>query len=156
MASTTDERSGLPFPPPLIYLASLLAGIALDKLLPPLPLVGGWGAVPGWVCLLGGALIMPFVLLRFRRARTPFVPLKASSALITGGPYRLSRHPSYSALTLLYLGLGFLLHNCWILLLTVPTVLAMDRWVMRREEAQLEMMFGERYRSYQARVRRWM
>ncbi len=99
---------------------------------------------------------MPPVLRRFRRAGTTFDVRKAASVLITDGPYRFSRNPSYVSLTLLYLGIGFLLNNGWILLLVVPVLLVMNLWVVRKEERHLETKFGEDYLRYKAAVRRWL
>ena len=96
------------------------------------------------------------VLRRFRRAGTPFDVRKTASVLITDGPYRFSRNPSYVSLTLLYLGIGTLLNNGWILILVAPVFLVMDLWVVRREERQLETKFGEDYLRYKAAVRRWL
>jgi len=110
----------------------------------------------GIVLIVLGVAIMPPVLLRFRRAGTPFNPHKPASALITDGPYRFSRNPAYVVLTLWYLGAGLLLHNGWILLLSPPLVLVMDRCVIRKEEQHLEAEFGEEYRRYKATVRRWL
>ena len=56
--------------------------------------------------------------------RSTFV--KLPSVLITDGPYRFSRNPSYASLTLLYLGIGILLNNGWILILVAPVFLVMD------------------------------
>lgn len=99
---------------------------------------------------------MPPVLRRFRRAGTPFDVRKPASALITEGPYRFSRNPSYVSLTLLYLGIGILLNNGWILILVAPVFLVMDLWVVRREERHLEAKFGEEFLRYKAAVRRWL
>jgi protein-S-isoprenylcysteine O-methyltransferase Ste14 len=60
------------------------------------------------------------------------------------------------ALTLWYLGLGLLLNNAWILLLVLPLLFLMDRWVIPREERHLEVKFGAEYLCYKAAVRRWL
>ncbi len=99
---------------------------------------------------------MPLVLRRFSRAGTTFNVSKPASALITEGPYRFSRNPSYVSLTLLYLGIGILLNNGWILILVAPVFLVMDLWVVRREERHLEARFGEEFLRYKAAVRRWL
>jgi protein-S-isoprenylcysteine O-methyltransferase Ste14 len=99
---------------------------------------------------------MPPVLMRFRRAGTPFDVRKRASALITDGPYRFSRNPSYVALTLLYVGLGVILNNAWVLLLVIPVLLVMHFGVVLREERHLEAVFGEEYVWYKLAVRRWL
>ncbi|MEP6997543.1 MAG: isoprenylcysteine carboxylmethyltransferase family protein [Betaproteobacteria bacterium] len=99
---------------------------------------------------------MPPVLSRFRRATTTLDVRKAASTLITDGTYQFSRNPTYLSLTLLYLGLGIVLDNGWVLILVIPVFLLMDRWVVRREERHLQAKFGEQYLRYKARVRRWL
>ena len=143
-------------PPPVLYVAALLIGMGLNSVWPMSPAGGRGRIIPGIACIIASAIIMPGVLIRFHRARTTFDPRRVASALVTDGPYRFSRHPSYVALTLLYFGVGLLLSNGWILLLTVPVLLVMNRWIVRREEHQLEMKFGEEYRRYQSNVRRWL
>jgi protein-S-isoprenylcysteine O-methyltransferase Ste14 len=144
-------------PPPVFYLAALAIGIALEYLLWPIPIFGAPSKyVIAFILIIASVLIMPFVLMRFRRAATPFDVRKAASSLITGGPYRFSRNPTYVSLTLLYLGIGILINNSWVLILVIPVFLVMDMWVIRREERHLEAKFGEQYLLYKGIVRRWL
>ncbi len=147
---------GIRIPPPVIYVAALAIGSVLNYLWPTSPLSGSLRYVIGSVVILVSGLIMPPVLKRFRRAGTSFDVRKPASALITEGPYRFSRNPSYVSLTLLYLGIGNLLNNGWILILVAPVFLVMDLWVVRREERHLEAKFGEEFFQYKAAVRRWL
>lgn len=147
---------GVRIPPPVIYVAALAIGIVLNYLWPMSLLSGYSRYVIGLIVPLAGGVIMPLVLRRFRRAGTTFDVGKPASALITEGPYRFSRNPSYISLTLLYLGIGILLNNGWILILVAPVLLVMDMWVVRREERHLEAKFGEEFLRYKAAVRRWL
>ncbi len=74
----------------------------------------------------------------------------------TEGPYRFSRNPAYVALTLWYLGIGFLLNNAWVLVLVIPVLVVMNRYVVPGEERRLEATFREQYRRYKSHVRRWL
>ncbi len=143
-------------PPPVIYVAALAIGFVLNYLWPMSPFSGSSRYVIGSLLIAVNVLIMPPVLRRFRRAGTAFDVRKAASVLITDGPYRFSRNPSYVSLTLLYLGIGSLLNNGWILILVAPVFLVMDLWVVRKEERHLETKFGEDYLRYKAAVRRWL
>ena len=143
-------------PPPVIYVSALLIGLGLNKLWTISFMPTLWAYTVGTVLIIASVLIMPSVLVRFRRAGTPFDVRKAASALITDGPYRLSRNPTYVSLTMLYVGLGVLLNNVWILLLTLPVLLILDLWVIRREEKHLEEKFGWQYLQYKSAVRRWL
>ncbi len=143
-------------PPPVIYVAALAIGFVLNYLWPMSPFSGSSRYVIGSLLIAVNVLIMPPVLRRFRRAGTAFDVRKAASVLITDGPYRFSRNHSYVSLTLLYLGIGSLLNNGWILILVAPVFLVMDLWVVRKEERHLERKFGEDYLRYKAAVRRWL
>ncbi len=147
---------GIRIPPPVIYVAALAIGFVLNYLWPMSPFSGSSRYVIGSLLIAVNVLIMPPVLRRFRRAGTAFDVRKAASVLITDGPYRFSRNPSYVSLTLLYLGIGSLLNNGWILILVAPVFLVMDLWVVRKEERHLETKFGEDYLRYKAAVRRWL
>lgn len=150
------EGPGLRVHPPVMYLAALVVGVGLGFLWPIRVLAGPWGIVVGIAVIAAGVTIMPPVLMRFRRAGTTFHPHKASSALITDGPYRFSRNPAYVALTFWYLGIGLVLNNGWVLLLAIPVLLVMDRKVIPAEERRLEATFGEQYLHYRSTVRRWL
>jgi protein-S-isoprenylcysteine O-methyltransferase Ste14 len=90
------------------------------------------------------------------RAGTSFRTERPTTAIVTAGPFRYSRNPIYVALTLLYLGIGMVLNALWVLLLIVPVIAVMQRGVIAREERYLERKFGDEYRRYQVRVRRWL
>jgi protein-S-isoprenylcysteine O-methyltransferase Ste14 len=143
-------------PPPVIYVAALLAGLALNYLWPVSFPPARWGYSIGTVLVIASVFIVFPVFLRFRRAGTPFDVRKPATALITDGPNRFSRNPGYVALTLLYLGVALLVSSLWALLLVVPALLVMDRWIVRREERHLEERFGEQYLRYKRTVRRWV
>ena len=143
-------------PPPLIALGHLLVGLGLDALW-PLPFLNG---PVQWV--LGAVLMAPAVALAlwcvwlFRRADTAVEPWQPSTALVTAGPYRLSRNPIYLALGVAFAGLACAIDSLWLVAMLPLLVLALDRGVIAREEPYLERRFGEPYRAYRKRVRRWL
>jgi protein-S-isoprenylcysteine O-methyltransferase Ste14 len=55
-----------------------------------------------------------------------------------------------------YLGATLLTSALWPLLLLPAVVFVMGRRVIALEEAYLERTFGDQYRAYKARVRRWL
>ncbi len=156
MNPPTHSVPGIKTPPPVIYMVALLMGVGLNELWPISPIPTFWAYTAGTALIVVSILIMPSVLVRFRKAGTPFDVRKAASALITDGPYRFSRNPTYLSLTMLYVGLGIVLNNGWILLLALPVLLTMNLWVIRREERHLEEKFGKHYLEYKSTVRRWL
>ena len=143
-------------PPPLVYLSSAALGVVFDWLVPLAGEFPGWGRLTGVGLIVASIAIMPPVLSRFRSARTPFDVRKKPSALITTGPFRFSRNPSYVGLTVLYVGIGLAAGSAGMLLLGMFPVIVLDRWVIPLEEDRLVSEFGDAYTGYQARVRRWL
>ncbi len=142
--------------PPLVYVPFLAMGIVLDFLF-PLPLLPNRVQyLVGFAVMAVSGLIIPFVLLEFRKARTDFNPRKPTTAIITTGPFRFSRNPSYLVLTLLCVGIGIVADSIWILGLLIPAIVVMHYGVIVREERYLENKFGEEYLRYKRSVRRWL
>jgi protein-S-isoprenylcysteine O-methyltransferase Ste14 len=153
------DTSGVRVFPPLVAAAGILLGLGLTMLW-PVPLA----EPPTTRVLLGlGALfVVAFLLLAatanltFRRAGTPANPYAATTALTVQGPYRLSRNPMYLGLVLLVLGIALVMNSMWLVLLAVPVMLLLRNLVILREERYLEDKFGDEYRAYRQRVRRWL
>jgi protein-S-isoprenylcysteine O-methyltransferase Ste14 len=82
------------------------------------------------------------------------VEVDSEQAVVTSGPYRWIRHPSYAGLLMILAGLGLALGN-WLslaaCLLLPPPALA---WRIQVEEAELSRVLGDAYRAYQARTAR--
>jgi protein-S-isoprenylcysteine O-methyltransferase Ste14 len=145
-------------PVPWVFVLTYLVGVALELAWPPglLPATLPGVSVAAGVLLAIGAAVAGWGLLTFRRARTTTVPGRASSLLVTWGPYRFTRNPMYVGLTLAYLGEAGILHQIWPAVL-LPLVVAYVNWiVIPVEEAKLKEVFGDEYERYQARVRRWV
>jgi protein-S-isoprenylcysteine O-methyltransferase Ste14 len=143
-------------PPPVIYFVVFVVGIGLGYMWPTSIMTQFWGQTIGIALLMISMPIMPSVLIRFKRAGTTFDVRKSATTLITDGPYKYSRNPTYISLTLLYLGLGVFLNNMWVLMLVVPLLLIINFWIIRNEEHYLAEKFGEEYQSYRSKVRRWL
>jgi protein-S-isoprenylcysteine O-methyltransferase Ste14 len=150
------DRPGVIAPPPLVYLAGLGLGLLFDWLVPGYELPGGAIRVVGMGLALAGVGLLAWAVVALRRAKTPVNPYKPSSAVVTDGPYRFSRNPIYLADAILYAGLALAFRSAAALAL-LPVVLAVVRYgVIGREERYLDRTFGDAYRSYKARVRRWL
>ncbi len=143
--------------PPLLFLACLVLGLVLDRLLPlPLPEAAWLRGVAGGGLIVLGIAVFVAGLLSFSRAGTPVPGNQPVSALVTTGIHGLSRNPIYVGMFLIYAGIGVTALSPWVLVLLVPIAIIMRYGVVAREEVYLERNFGEAYRGYKARVRRWL
>lgn len=142
-------------PPPLLYAGAWLGGLLLGRVL-PLPRLPLAARLAGLPLMAAGIGLGGWFIWTMRRAGTPVDPYEAPTALVTEGPFRLTRNPAYVALALTYAGLSLLTAVLWPLLLLPGVVIAVDRGVIRREERYLEAHFGSGYQQYWRRVRRWL
>ena len=156
MPQSTKDAPNVIAIPPLIYLAFLAVGLLLDYLFPVPVLPNSIQYAVGFGIIIATGLVMPFVLLEFRKAETQFDLRKPTTAIISTGPYRFSRNPSYVSLTMLYLGIAITADSVWVLAGLIPTVVVMHYGVILREEQYLENKFGEEYLRYKNTVRRWL
>jgi len=143
--------------PPAPYAAALLGGWWLDRNLHALTWDWGLATRPlGWLLVAIGLGLLAWTLATFWLYRTTVNPYKAASSLCTGGPFRISRNPIYVGDWFILAGVSLLLATWWPLLFA-PLIWVMLRYgVIRHEEAHLEAKFGEPYRKYKTRVRRWL
>jgi len=75
---------------------------------------------------------------------------------VTTGIQDWTRNPIYLGMFLLYGGIGIAAGSPWIVILTLPLAITMRYGVVAREEAYLERQFGDAYRDYKVRARRWL
>ncbi len=75
--------------------------------------------------------------------------------LVVGGPYRYCRNPMYLGHLIFLAGLVLALHS-WIAVGVFAFHLAWFHRRARDDEARLAELFGDPYREYLARVKRWI
>jgi protein-S-isoprenylcysteine O-methyltransferase Ste14 len=142
--------------PPVIYASFFAVGYITDRLLPiEIGYAGLRHYSGGLLCLLGVAIVA-WSVARFIDARTHVDIRKPATTLVTDGPYRMSRNPMYLAATLLYAGVAITFAKPVTLALLVPCLWVMHWGVIAREEKYLEAKFGDQYRDFRSRVRRWV
>jgi protein-S-isoprenylcysteine O-methyltransferase Ste14 len=144
-----------PLPPTLFLLA--VAGMLGLHVLLPLGTIVPWpwrllGAVP----LAGGVLLNLWADRLFKRARTTVKPFDEPRALVVGGPFRFTRHPMYLGMTAALVGLWLLLGTIAPLLVVPPFAAVLGAVFIPVEERAMLKQFGEAYRAYRRRVRRWV
>jgi protein-S-isoprenylcysteine O-methyltransferase Ste14 len=155
----TQTTAGVLAPPPLLALAAVLLGLALDWLLPAYVLtvlLDLTERIAIGVILFGAAAALAIpAIVRFRAAGTHVEPWKPSTVLVTAGVFGWLRNPMYVGIILGVSGLAMVLASDWMLVMTVLLALVLHFGVVKREERYLSAKFGEPYRRYMATVPRY-
>jgi protein-S-isoprenylcysteine O-methyltransferase Ste14 len=153
------SNAGVRFPPPFLFVIGFLVGWALERYWRALPLshFAGSALKPfGWSALAIGVMLAALGFVTFRRAKTAIHPGHSASRLVAHGPYRFTRNPMYTGLTLQYLGLSALLDSAWPIIVLPIVLVVLFKTVITREEMYLTDAFGVEYTEYVASVRRWL
>jgi protein-S-isoprenylcysteine O-methyltransferase Ste14 len=123
----------------------------------PLPFVPA--VLAGW---LGGAMfifalaLFAWAIITITRAGSNVPTSMPAMSVVDTGPYRFTRNPIYLGMMLGLIGLAIAFDSAWLLVTLVPFFLVIRYGVVAREEVYLERKFGEVYRRYRSRVRRWL
>ena len=151
------DISGVVAPPPLIFLAGLAVGFALEALLPGSSLPDAVAWILGGALLLAGLALLFSFERAFTRKKTPGESLAADDR----DRHRRARTGSRATRPTWAWRWCTSASPCcsqalWVLL-PLPVVLAIiDRGVIAREERYLERKFGQEYLDYKRSVRRWI
>ena len=141
--------------PPLLYVAALLVVLVLRRFW-PLPVVSHAMALwPAVALVVSGLGILIWGRRALETAGTNTDPRRPATAIVTSGPFRFSRNPLYVSITLMYGGLTLAANTWWGAIVLVPLLVVVHRGVVLREERYLERKFGDAYRQYRSRVRRY-
>lgn len=157
-ATAAAERPGsIPWPPILLVVA-VAGAVALGRLV-PLAWPGMGDGAASFVGLgfgVAGLAIVVWAAATLRRYRTTILPHQGASTLVTDGPYRWRRHPIYIADIFLLFGLAELTRNIWFVILAFAFAGLVTVLQIIPEEQHLEAKFGDAWRTYAARTRRWI
>jgi protein-S-isoprenylcysteine O-methyltransferase Ste14 len=161
MKPPTDRRERpnvVPWPP-IIFAGTIVAALILHFAY-PLAAVLPWGGAVRFVgaaAMLVGVVVDVAAMREMHRNRANIQPHRAATALVTTGPFALSRNPIYLANTVLIAGAGLAFGNAWLVLLAAAAVVPLiSMLAIRREEAHLAAQFGDAWAAYMKRTPRWL
>jgi protein-S-isoprenylcysteine O-methyltransferase Ste14 len=158
MAGSGERGARVRFPPPLVYLLAVLAGLAAGKWVAaaPVPIDRTLRITVGVLIAVAGVALAAWARIGFVRTGQSVIPWTPTPELIFQGPYRFTRNPMYVGMTLLTIGLGVALNNLWVSLFALPALLVVHTIAVLPEEKYLSEKFGDGYRTYLTRVRRYL
>jgi protein-S-isoprenylcysteine O-methyltransferase Ste14 len=110
----------------------------------------------GIILLVAGYYIASTTKQMFRRTQTPINHHATPNNLHTKGIFRYTRNPMYLGIVIGLAGIAILTGLVYNLIFPLVYLLLMDIFFIRTEEKQLYKVFGEAYKSYGKKTRRWL
>ena len=142
--------------PPVVYLVAIILGVLVDKFMPLKIPIDFWAKPIGGMLFISGLAIFILTRREFMLASTPISGNRATTAIISTGPFKFSRNPIYLAFSLIQSSIAFWFQNSWILFTLTFAVIVMSFFVIPREERYMTIKFGSEYKAYKSNVRRWV
>lgn len=145
--------------PPVLLVALVAAGMwwlaAVTVSFEAMPLVRG--AIALLLAIKGGSIAAAGVI-AFRKADTTVNPMtpEESSRVVQHGIYRHTRNPMYLGFLFVLVAWAVWLAAPWALLGPVLYAAWTTRFQILPEERALAERFGDEYRAYCRRTRRWV
>ncbi len=145
-------------PPPIFYLATFLAGLFFQKMLPInndffFTIIS---KIIGSVFILIALCINAFAFTQFFKTKNTLITIRPANSLQISGIYSVSRNPMYIGLFLAYTGASLIVGNWWDFLLLPFLFLVIQQYLIKREESYLARKFGQNYIEYKSKVNRWL
>ena len=155
MTSDARDLPAYSVPPPVPPIAALVLIIILELTVPVDFLPQAVSLAVGIPLLVGGLGLWTWGMASLLKLGESPDPFKPTGRLLTGGALRISRNPIYAGGTVGLLGLTLLLDTATGIAVVVALAIGAHNLALA-EERYLEEKFGDEYREYRSRVRRWI
>jgi len=155
MSDATKPSWIVRIPTPLWLIGLIVVALCVDVLLQAPALVQH--RPTGVVLILAGLAFSAWARLTFSQHRAEIFPSsEAHSTLVASGPFLVSRNPMYLGIFVIGIGAA-LVAGTWLMWLVPVVLFVLDNFVIIPfEESSMERTFGDAFRAYKVRVRRWI
>lgn len=138
----------------LVFMLANVAAIGCLKIFPQATFATPLTSITGLILMTLGLVVRTWAMVHLGRFFTVEVAVASDQRVIDSGPYRLVRHPSYSGILFLTLGVGLCFGNLIGMLSIVGPMIALMLRRMRVEEQTLAAELGNPYLAYMGKKKR--
>ena len=141
--------------PPTYLFISIALMVMLHFLFPLYEVIAYPWVLIGILPLLLGIALNLMADKAFKMFNTTVKPFQESTALITTGVFRFTRHPMYLGILLFCLAFLFVSFSLVSIGIWITFFISYDRMTAYEEQSLIEIL-GEQYTAYQKRVSKWL
>ena len=142
--------------PPVWLIGTLLVMWLWSALLPIAKFGGGWSKTLGALVIVGAMALALWSVKQFMDRETPVHPRRKPTVLLTDGIYARSRNPIYLAMVLVAFGAALCFGTIGALIPVLALFWILQDLFIKGEEHHIENNFGDEWRSYASKTRRWI
>ena len=142
--------------PPTYFVLCLIIAAVLHFLIPVKQIINYPYNCLGFLFFVIGGILNIWTDQLFKKNKTTVKPLEKPSTFIQTGPLKISRNPMYLGMTILLIGLGFVLGSIISFVGFILFIIAMEIAFISQEEHSMQEQFGEEYLAYKKKVGRWI
>jgi protein-S-isoprenylcysteine O-methyltransferase Ste14 len=150
------QKVGMLLPPPILLLLLAILSLACHVVWLGWPKTTTIQLAVGIGLGIGCILLIAACMRRFKLAGTPFRPVRPVVALVSTGPYTLSRNPMYVAMAGILVAAAIALSSIPFAVAAIIFVGVVHYGVVLPEERYLRRELGAPYDAYASKVRRWI
>ena len=142
--------------PPTHFAISLAMSIILHFIFPGKILITVPYTYAGVVPIAAGIILNLWADSHFKKEKTTVKPGERPSSLLHTGPFGFTRNPMYLGMAMILLGTAIFLGSISSFLFPILFIMMMESEFIYEEEKHLEKAFGEKYKEYSKRTRKWI
>ena len=142
--------------PPVWLIGTLLAMWLWSSNIPIFKYGGVASKAFGALLIVGAMALAIYAVQQFQKAETPVHPRRKPTTLLTDGVYATSRNPIYLAMVLTALGAALCFGTLGALIPVAALVWILQDLFIEGEEHHIEKNFGEEWKAYASKTRRWI
>ncbi|MFW9778231.1 MAG: methyltransferase family protein [Candidatus Heimdallarchaeota archaeon] len=142
--------------PPKLLNLFLVVAVGLHFLFPIIQIIDPPSTLFGFIVISLGIILNFWAFKVLGNNNTTIDFNGKTTRLVTTGPFQISRNPMYLGGVVLSLGIAVTLGSLSTFVFPLALLLILNTYYIPYEEMNLEKEFGDEYREYKRRVRRWI
>ena len=142
-----------------IFLFAVVLGVILDMIIPINIFNSRMYQYAGIVLIMIGSILIYWAQSTSYHSKIEMIEGKLGKSVVRNfmeGPYKYSRNPTHIGLTLLSLGLAFLINSLFSVIFTIIASLITKFVFVKEEEDLLIEEYGQEYLDYKKKVKTWI